>query len=58
VIIDTPHVLGSAEVSALVEHVDVVLFTAWAGVSKRTELQDAARLLATPKLMGVVLMNG
>jgi Mrp family chromosome partitioning ATPase len=57
VVVDTPPVLGSAEVNMMVEATDVILLVARARRSTARDLQRAIDQLATPKIAGTVLLD-
>jgi Mrp family chromosome partitioning ATPase len=57
IVIDTPPVLGSADVNLIEDCADGVLLTTWAGRSTARALRRAARQLAPTNLLGVTLIN-
>ncbi len=58
VVIDTPPVLGTADVNFVQETADRVLFTVWGGRSRAKDLQLAIDQLTPEKVVGVVMLNG
>ena len=57
IVIDTPPVLGSADVNLIEDCVDGVLFVMRAGRSSRQELRRAVEQLAPTNLLGAVLLD-
>jgi Mrp family chromosome partitioning ATPase len=58
IVVDTPPVLGSAEVNMMVDATDVILLVARARRSTARDLQRSIDQLATPKVAGTVLFHG
>ena len=56
-IVDTPPVLGSADVNLIEDYVDAVVLTARAGRTKGRELRAAVEQLTPRKLFGVTLLD-
>ncbi len=57
VVIDTPPVLGSADVNLIEDYADGVLLTAWARRSSGRSLRRAVEQLAPAKILGVTLLD-
>ncbi len=57
VIVDTPPVLGAADVNLIEDSCDGVLFTAWARNTSSRSLRAAIEQLAPAKLLGVTLLD-
>ncbi len=58
IVIDTPPVLGAADVNLIEDSADGVLFTAWARETSSRTLRAAVEQLAPAKLLGVTLLDG
>ena len=56
-VVDTPPVLGSADVNLIEDYVDAVVLTARAGRTKGRELRAAVEQLTPRKLFGVTLLD-
>jgi Mrp family chromosome partitioning ATPase len=57
VVIDTPPVLGAADVNLIQDAADGVLLTAWSRESSGRALREAVDQLAPSKLLGVTLLD-
>jgi len=57
VVVDTPPVLGSADVNLVEDHVDGVLFVTRARISSARALERAVEQLAPVKILGVTLLD-
>ena len=57
IVVDTPPVLGAADVNVIEESADGVIFTAWARQTSSRTLQRAIEQLAPAKLLGVTLLD-
>jgi Mrp family chromosome partitioning ATPase len=57
IVVDTPPVLGAADVNLIEDHVDGVLFTARARSTSARSLRAAIEQLAPAKLLGVTLLD-
>lgn len=57
IVVDTPPVLGSADVNLVEDHVDGVLLTTWARKSNSRALRRAAEQLAPAKILGLTLLD-
>jgi Mrp family chromosome partitioning ATPase len=57
IVVDTPPVLGAADVNLIEESADGVLFTAWARTTSSRTLRRAVDQLAPAKLLGVTLLD-
>ncbi|HEX8952202.1 MAG TPA: CpsD/CapB family tyrosine-protein kinase [Polyangia bacterium] len=57
IVIDTPPVLGAADVNLIEDSCDGVLFTAWARTTSSRSLRAAIEQLAPAKLLGVTLLD-
>jgi Mrp family chromosome partitioning ATPase len=57
IVVDTPPVLGAADVNLIQESADGVLFTAWSRVSSSRALRAAIEQLAPTKLLGITLLD-
>jgi Mrp family chromosome partitioning ATPase len=57
IVIDTPPVLGSADVNLVEEHCDGVLLTAWARKTSARRVRAAVEQLAPAKILGITLIN-
>ncbi|MCU1277480.1 MAG: ATPase involved in chromosome partitioning-like protein, partial [bacterium] len=57
VVIDTPPVLGAADVNLIEDSADGVLFTAWSRSTSSRALRRAIEQLAPGKLLGVTLLD-
>jgi Mrp family chromosome partitioning ATPase len=58
VVVDTPAVLGSAEVNIVSDSVDGVLLTTWSGRSRARELRETIAQLTARKILGVIHIEG
>lgn len=56
-VIDTPPVLGAADVNLIEDCADGVLFTAWSRTTSGRALRQAVEQLAPAKLLGVTLLD-
>jgi Mrp family chromosome partitioning ATPase len=56
-VIDTPPVLGAADVNLIEDCADGVLFTAWSRATSGRALRQAVEQLAPAKLLGVTLLD-
>jgi Mrp family chromosome partitioning ATPase len=57
IVIDSPAILGSADVNLIEESVDGILIAMWAGKSRARALRKAVEQIGRSKLMGVVLLG-
>jgi len=57
IVIDTPPVLGAADVNLVEDVADGVLFTAWSRETSGRRLRQAIEQLAPAKLLGLALIN-
>jgi Mrp family chromosome partitioning ATPase len=57
IVVDTPPVLGAADVNLVEDCVDGVLFTAWSGATPARALRQAVEQLQPAKLLGVTLLD-
>ena len=57
IVVDTPPVLGAADVNLIEDAADGVLFTAWARSTSSRQLRQAIDQLAPAKLLGVTLLD-
>jgi Mrp family chromosome partitioning ATPase len=57
IVIDTPPVLGAADVNLVEDSADGVLFTAWARSTSSRVLRQAIEQLAPSKLLGITLLD-
>jgi Mrp family chromosome partitioning ATPase len=57
IVIDTPPVLGAADVNLVEDAADGVLFTAWSRSTSSRKLTQAVEQLAPAKLLGLALIN-
>jgi Mrp family chromosome partitioning ATPase len=57
IILDTPPVLGSADVNLVQDLSDGVLFAIWSGRSTGRELRQAFEQLSPAKIVGVAMLN-
>ena len=57
IVIDTPPVLGAADVNLIEDSADGVLFTAWSRTTSSRALRQAVEQLAPAKLLGVTLLD-
>ena len=57
IVIDTPPVLGAADVNLIEDSADGVLFTAWSRSTSSRSLRAAVEQLAPAKLLGVTLLD-
>ncbi|MFH1132385.1 MAG: CpsD/CapB family tyrosine-protein kinase [Pseudomonadota bacterium] len=57
VVIDTPSVLGSADVNLIQDCTDGVLLTVWAGKSTSSALRKAAARLMPGKVLGIAMLE-
>ena len=57
IVVDTPPVLGAADVNLIEDSCDGVLFTAWARTTSSRSLRAAIEQLAPAKLLGVTLLD-
>ena len=57
IVIDTPPVLGAADVNLIEDSSDGVLFAAWSRVSSAQALRQAVEQLAPAKLLGLTLLD-
>ncbi|MSP62768.1 MAG: tyrosine-protein kinase family protein [Myxococcales bacterium] len=57
IVLDTPPVLGSADVNLAADSADGVLFTTWARRSSTRALRRAVEQLAPAKILGVTLLD-
>jgi Mrp family chromosome partitioning ATPase len=57
IVIDTPPVLGAADVNLVEDVADGVLFTAWSRETSGRRLRQAIEQLAPAKLLGLALLN-
>ena len=57
IVIDTPPVLGAADVNLVEDVADGVLFTAWSRETSGRKLRQALEQLAPAKLLGLALLN-
>jgi Mrp family chromosome partitioning ATPase len=57
IVIDTPPVLGAADVNLVEDAADGVLFTAWSRSTSARKLTQAVEQLAPAKLLGLALIN-
>ncbi len=57
IVVDTPPVLGAADVNLIEDSADGVLFTAWARTTSSRTLRRAVDQLAPAKLLGVTLLD-
>jgi len=57
IVIDTPPVLGAADVNLIEDSADGVLFTAWARTTSARALRQAVEQLAPAKLLGLTLLD-
>jgi len=57
IVVDTPPVLGAADVNLIEDSCDGVLFTAWARSTSSRSLRAAIEQLAPAKLLGVTLLD-
>ena len=57
IVVDTPPVLGAADVNLIEDSADGVLFTAWARTTSSRTLRRAIEQLAPAKLLGVTLLD-
>lgn len=57
IVVDTPPVLGAADVNLIEDSADGVLFTAWARQTSSRTLKRAVDQLAAAKLLGVSLLD-
>ena len=58
IILDSPAVLGTAEVNLIQDSADGVLLTTRAGHSRRADLRNAIEQLAPAPILGVVVVDG
>jgi Mrp family chromosome partitioning ATPase len=56
-VIDTPPVLGSADVNLIEDYCDGVLLTAWSGSTTGRDLRRAVEQLSPAKVLGVMLLD-
>lgn len=57
IVIDSPAILGSADVNLMEESVDGILLTLWAGRSHAREIRRAVEQIGTGKLLGMALFG-
>jgi Mrp family chromosome partitioning ATPase len=57
IVVDTPPVLGAADVNLIEDSCDGVLFTAWARTTSSRAMRSAIEQLAPAKLLGVTLLD-
>jgi Mrp family chromosome partitioning ATPase len=57
IVIDTPPVLGAADVNLVEDAADGVLFTAWSRTTSGRRLKQAVEQLAPAKLLGLALLD-
>ena len=57
IVVDTPPVLGAADVNLIEDSADGVLFSAWARTTSSRSLRAAIEQLAPAKLLGVTLLD-
>ena len=57
IVVDTPPVLGAADVNLIEDSCDGVLFTAWARTTSSRSLRAAVEQLAPAKLLGLTLLD-
>jgi Mrp family chromosome partitioning ATPase len=57
IVVDTPPVLGAADVNLIEDSADAVVFTAWSRMTSGRALRQAVEQLAPAKLLGVTLMD-
>jgi Mrp family chromosome partitioning ATPase len=57
IVIDTPPVLGAADVNLIEDSAEGVLFTAWARSTRSRTLRAAVEQLAPAKLLGMTLLD-
>ncbi len=57
IVVDTPPVIGAADVNLIEDSCDGVLFTAWARTTSSRTLRAAIEQLAPAKLLGVTLLD-
>jgi hypothetical protein len=57
IVIDTPSVLGSADVNLIEEHTDGILFTAWSRQTSSRKLRLAVEQVSQEKVLGVTLLE-
>jgi Mrp family chromosome partitioning ATPase len=57
IVIDTPPVLGAADVNLIEDSADGVVFTAWSRMSSGRALRQAVEQLAPAKLLGITLLD-
>jgi Mrp family chromosome partitioning ATPase len=57
IVIDTPPVLGTADVNLIEDSADGVLFTAWSRLTSSRALRQAIEQLAPAKVLGVTLLD-
>jgi len=57
IVVDTPPVLGAADVNLIEDSADGVLFTAWSRSTSARSLRAAIEQLAPAKLLGVTLLD-
>lgn len=57
IVVDTPPVIGAADVNLIEDSCDGVLFTAWARTTSSRTLRTAIEQLAPAKLLGVTLLD-
>lgn len=57
IVVDTPPVLGAADVNLIEDSADGVLFTAWSRSTSSRSLRAAIEQLAPAKLIGVTLLD-
>jgi Mrp family chromosome partitioning ATPase len=57
IVIDTPPVLGAADVNLIEDAADGVLFTAWSRSTSSRKLKQAIEQLAPAKLLGLALLD-
>ncbi|MGZ3406379.1 MAG: hypothetical protein ACXVAN_08035, partial [Polyangia bacterium] len=57
IVIDTPPVIGAADVNLIEDSADGVLFTAWSRTTSSRSLRQAIEQLAPAQLLGVTLLD-
>jgi Mrp family chromosome partitioning ATPase len=57
IVVDTPPVLGAADVNLIEDSAEGVVFTAWSRQSSGRALRQAVEQLAPAKLLGVTLLD-